>query len=603
MATAVRTIEIAGSVGAGKTSVVEPLRAILAARGREAITLDEAFARQRPRLSRWAQPAAAARFVARRPGLAVSIASSLLRSPIPAWHRARIILLVLKLGARIDLVGREVGPHAVVIIDEGWVHRAMNVFAWRTVDPSARELDAYLDRVPMRGLVIVVHADPDTVRTRVGRRGLPKRLAGRSTAEIDAFLSRGERILAYSEASLSANPRGVVLMRVRNDGAAEDLQVALERALSEHRVRGVPTHRPAWPSAPRPDRLATRIRRRGSNLLPEELAQRAAEKAGLRAPVAIAGGVSPGGRGSVRVVRDRDGARWLVKRYKDSLADADIAVEHAVLARLADCLLPAPRLVQAPASDGIIRVAGGRFAVYALAEGYVHPHERWLAPSDRRRLERLSGTLLASLHEGLRGFVPPPASQHGFAALEGPRIRPITWFTERLDALADHPRFREVLAHREAIRTAEELTELDRSLESVPLHRSVVHGDFGPYNLLVRPGREPLAIDWELSRLDWRIVDLATGIPRFGQRRTGWDTAAAHRFLNAYERRAPLDREDRRMIPSVAEYLTLRRAIVCLDRWVLTGDVRQRDEAVDRMAYARRLASGTHPLVRLVERR
>lgn len=596
-----RTIEIAGPVGAGKTSVVEPLREILAARGRDAVTLDEAFARQQPRLGRWAQPAAAVRFIARRPGLALSVASSLLRAPIPAWHRGRIVLLVVKLGARLDLLRRELGPDVVVLIDEGWLHRALNVFAWRTRDPSPRELDAYLDRVPLGGLVIVVQADPNMVRLRAARRGLPRRLAGRSDEEIEAFLSRGERILARSEASLRAKPRGVVLVRVRNDGAPDDLRAALERALDGSRARGVPAHRPAWPSAPRPDRVAMRLRRRGSNLMPAELAQNVAEAAGLHVPMAIRGAVSPGGRGSVRAVRDRDGAYWLVKRYKDSLADADIAVEHAVLGRLAERHLPAPRLVQPPGTGGIVRLGDARFAVYALAEGYVHPHERWFAPPDRRRLESLSGALLAALHQGLRGFAPPPASQHGFASLDGARIRPVQWFTDRLASVAGRPRTRDVLALGEAIRAADDLTELDRLLESARLERSVVHGDYGPYNLLFRPGREPLAIDWELSRLDWRIVDLATGIPRFAQRRTGWDDSAADRFLDAYQRRDPLEGGELRLLPSVAGYLALRRAIVCIDRWVQTGDVRQRVEARERLAYARDLASGMHPLARLVQ--
>ena len=137
-------------------------------------------------------------------------------------------------------------------------------------------------------------------------------------------------------------------------------------------------------------------------------------------------------------------------------------------------------------------------------------------------------------------------------------------------------------------------------LEAARLERCVVHGDYGPYNLLVRPGQEPLAIDWELSRLDWRIVDLATAIPRFAHRRTGWDVPAAARFLDAYLRRSAIDAGQLRLLPAVARYLALRRAVVCVDRWVRTGDDRMRSEAGDRLGDARRLAAGTHPLARLV---
>lgn len=596
-----RTIEIAGPVGAGKSSLVEPLRAVLAARGREAVPIDEAFAGLRPRLGRRAQPAAAVRFAARHSGLLVAVAVSLLRAPIAWWHRGRIMLLVLKLGARLELLRHELEPDATVIVDEGWLHRALNVFAWRTDEPSSRELDAYLDLAPLGGLVILVGAEPTTVRARAARRGLPRRLAGRSDAEVETFLARGERILARAEAALCASPRSVALVHVRNEGAPGDLRAALERALDAPRPRRVPAHRPAWPSVLRPDRLAARLRRRGSNLMGEELARTVAEQAGLHAPVPIRGGVSPGGRGSVRAVRDGHGGHWLVKRYKDALTDADIAVEHAVLGRLAERHLPAPRLLPAPAGgEAIVRVGDARFAVYELAVGYVHPHERWFSPPDRRRLERLSGTALAALHEGLRGFEPPAASQHGFAGLEGPRVRPIEWFTSTLAALAGRPRTREVLSDREAARVALELDELDGELEAEGLERCVVHGDYGPYNLLVRPGHEPLAIDWELSRLDWRIVDLATAIPRFARRRTGWDAPAAARFLDAYQRRSVIEAGHLRLLPAVARYLALRRVIVCIDRWVRTGDDRPRSEAAERLADARQLAAGTHPLARLV---
>jgi Ser/Thr protein kinase RdoA (MazF antagonist) len=596
----VRTVEISGPVGSGKTSLVEPLRDAFASRGRQAVTLDEAVESIMPRPGRRARLAAATRFVVRQPAFVMTVLSSLMRAPIPWWHRRRIALLVLKLGSRLDLLRSRLDPQTTVIIDEGWLHRAVNVFAWRTTEPSRRELEGYLDRAHLAELVILLSADPDTVRGRAANRGLPRRLVGRTDAEVESFLARGERILARAEAALCTDPRGMALIRVRNDGSPAELRVAIERALEIRRVPRVPPHRPRWPSVLRPDRLAGRLRRRGPNLLPERLARDVADAVGLEAPVPIRGGVSPGGRGRVRALRDRHGRYWLVKRYKDSVADADIAVELAILRRLAELTLPGPRLAPAPAgSDGVVRLEGGRFAVYELAEGYVHPHERWFVPSDRRRLEMLSGTLLAALHTGLRGFAPPAASQHGFVSLHGPRVRPVGWFTDRLASLAGRSEVRDQLSVEEAAGVAAALVELDAVLEDAELERGVVHGDYGPYNLLVRSGREPLAIDWELSRLDWLVVDLATAIPRFAQRRSGWDAAAAGRFLDAYRRRSAIGARQLRLVPVVARYLALRRMVVCLDRWVSTGDRRPRAEAGERLAVARQLEAGTHPLNRL----
>jgi Ser/Thr protein kinase RdoA (MazF antagonist) len=143
---------------------------------------------------------------------------------------------------------------------------------------------------------------------------------------------------------------------------------------------------------------------------------------------------------------------------------------------------------------------------------------------------------------------------------------------------------------------SEELLRLDGQLSEAGLSRTVIHGDYGPYNLLVRAGREPLAIDWELTRLDWRLTDLATALPRFAGRRTGWDAGAADRFLGGYRSNAPVDPAELSHLPSVAEFLAIRRAIVCIGRFVASGDEAWSRQAKERLRLARSLADGRHPL-------
>lgn len=600
-----RTIELAGSVGAGKTSLVEPLRRHLAERGHEVMTLGEARTRVAPGGFAWpARVAATARFTARHPGLVVAAGRSLLRAPIPAWHRRHIFALILRLGAELDLIAARLAPGVSVILDEGWLHRSVNLFAWRVPTPDHEEITSYLDRAPLSRTIVLVDAPRAALRARISGRGLPKRLRFRPVAEVDAFLARAERVLSLAANSLAEDARGVRLVRVVNDGLPEELPRRLADALVVPGRSRVRPHSQTWPSLPRPDRLLRRFvagRRAGS--LEAASIRAATDSFALPEPVRAEPIPSPGGRGTVVALRDAAGDRWLLKRYKPSLADRDIEVEHAVLQRLSEVGFRAPRLRRAPSGTTVVHAGDSRLALFELATGHRHPHERIFSPPDRRQLEEEAGAMLGDLHRALCGFEPPAASDNGFASLSGPRVRPVAWFTDRLELLvrSSVPRDRE---RREVALEAgwisAELERLDTLLEAAAPSRTVVHGDYGPYNLLLRVRRTPLIVDFELARIDWRLTDIATAIPRFAQRRTGFDRAAARRFLAGYRARTPIVREELALLPAVAEYLALRRTVVCWDRHAASPEGTWFDEGRERLVFAKSLASADHPLAGLV---
>ncbi|MGH2382319.1 MAG: phosphotransferase enzyme family protein [Candidatus Limnocylindria bacterium] len=600
-----RTIELAGSVGAGKTSLVEPLRHLLEARGHEVLTLAEARARVAPRgFARATSIAAAARFTAGHPGLVGAAVRSLLRARIPGWHRRHIFMLILRLGAELDLIAARLAPNVSIILDEGWLHRSVNLFAWRVPTPDRGEIAQYLDRAPLSRTIVLVDAPAALLRARISERGLPKRLRARPIGEADAFLDRAGRVLSLAAASLAEDPRGVTLLRVVNDSLPEDLPGRLAAALEAPSSARARPHLQAWPSLPRPDRLLRRFmasRRAGP---PDATILRAASDGfALPAPVRLEPVASPGGRGTVFAVRDAAGDRWLLKRYKTSLDDRDIEVEHAVLQRLGEIGFHAPRLRRGPSGTTVVHLDGARLALFALAVGHLHPHERVFSPPDRRRLDEQAGALLGDLHQALCGFEPPAASENGFSSLSGPRVRRVGWFTDRLELLAESaiPADRE---RREVAQAAgwisSELDRLDTLLEAAAPPRTVVHGDYGPYNLMLKAGRTPLIIDFELARIDWRLTDIATAIPRFAQRRTGFDRSAARRFLAGYRARTAIGPEELALLPAVAEYLALRRTVVCWDRHASSAGGAWFDQGRERLAFARAVASADHPLTRLV---
>jgi Ser/Thr protein kinase RdoA (MazF antagonist) len=326
---------------------------------------------------------------------------------------------------------------------------------------------------------------------------------------------------------------------------------------------------------------------------------------------------APGGRGT-SVVTDTDLGRVLVKRYKATVDPEALRGEHAILRRLEEVDFPAPRVLTAAARETLLELDGARFAVFRHVDGHRRADARLLAPPDARHLCETAGATLAVLHETLRGFVPPTVSPNGFASVDGPRVRDMTWYGDTFataraaadQAPADDP------ARHVADRLAADwahLERLDRELTDAAPERLIVHGDYGPYNLLARPGWPLVVIDFELARLDWRLTDLATALPRFAGRRDGGSVERAAAFKAGYLARCPAVRSEFDRLPAVAAYLAVRRAIVCLANWAAAGDGkalpgpqnagpgdRRPDdwlkEARDKMDVAEAWLDGRHPL-------
>ncbi|MEO6578958.1 MAG: phosphotransferase [Candidatus Limnocylindria bacterium] len=587
-----RTIELAGPIGGGKSAAELPLREVLRDRGVDVLTMAEA--RRLAGIGRRRRAAAAVEFAAGHPRLVAIIARSLIRAPIAWWHRRHIFGLVLRLGAELDLLDEALPSATWVIVDEGWLHRSVNVFAWREPMPSLTEITAYLDRAPISPQVVLIEAPEAMATVRLNARGLPKRLRGRSADEVEQFVRRSRDVLVQAATALESGPHASDLVRVCNDGSTDDLRARLGDAVGAwDPIPASPIHRQTWPSLPRPDRAIQRISRRSRAVAIDahELAA-AAEHFRLPSPIRTAPPASPGGRGRVAVLHDGASGSWLLKRYKPSLGDEEIGSEHAILARLTELRRSTPRLRVGADGTTLLHASGGRMALFELAKGYVHPHERLLAPRDRRRMEIDAGATLAGLHEALANFTPPFASPNGFEALGGPRVVGV----ERTRALIDGARASDAAAALPGSRIEAELQRLDVLLERADLPRTVIHGDYGPYNLLVRNGHPPFVLDFELARTDWRLTDLAGALPRFAQRRLGFDEGAAGRFLEGYRSVSHLPSDELRLLPSVAQFLGLRRAVVCWDRFRATGDRAWLTVARERYAFTQRVAAGRHPI-------
>jgi Ser/Thr protein kinase RdoA (MazF antagonist) len=105
-----------------------------------------------------------------------------------------------------------------------------------------------------------------------------------------------------------------------------------------------------------------------------------------------------------------------------------------------------------------------------------------------------------------------------------------------------------------------------------------------------------VVVDFELARLDWRMVDLAIVLPRIAAGGIGFDMERARQFLAAYRQRSETTQVELRRIPDVLAYLSMDRAVVAWgrERDGIPGDWGA--EARQRVMLAEELLGGEHPL-------
>jgi Ser/Thr protein kinase RdoA (MazF antagonist) len=93
-------------------------------------------------------------------------------------------------------------------------------------------------------------------------------------------------------------------------------------------------------------------------------------------------------------------------------------------------------------------------------------------------------------------------------------------------------------------------------------------------------------LDFELARLDWRLTDIATALPSFARSRLGFSLPKMRAFVAGYRARCTVEADELALLPDVWRFLTLRRLIVCWQRFYDTHARRWLDEAAQRLALA-----------------
>jgi hypothetical protein len=261
-------IEMLGAPGAGKTTLLPSIEASCRAADLTPFTIETAarpFA-ARTGLGRLVQRVSPARYepqalwgvfrvvsgwhtvrmAIRRPGLMRHVLSSQWRRPSAADARGRrVAYWYLRLMGSYGLLRAERRSGEVVVIDEGFVHRAVQLHSSSVEAPTPAQVAAYLARVPRPDLVVHVDSSVAVCRGRVQERGVWSRLSHRSAREVESFIDNAHQTVTLVRAELGR--RGWPVVDVDNDQPDPDAAAsALRHELAARLAR--PHGGPSGPS-------------------------------------------------------------------------------------------------------------------------------------------------------------------------------------------------------------------------------------------------------------------------------------------------------------------------------------------------------------------
>ena len=577
-------IELAGAPGSGKTSLLPSVMAACEAVGLQPYTVEQAarafilrtavgrIAGQLPqglrRRALWAvfaagRMAGATLVAIRQPDLVRHIAHTQWRRPAAEVSQRRVIHWYVRMAGAHELLLRLAHRGEAVIVDEGFVHRAVQLHASGSERPTRAQIAPYIACVRPSDLLVVVHAPVAVCQRRVRTRGVWERLRHRSQADVDRFVANAHR--AAELAAETARDLGHPMIEIDNTGDLAAAELSLKRRLEDIlSERDDLLHRAPRPTPvarlPRPAHVVAGIvAHRRPAPIPEDVCAQILERYGL-APTSAPHAIT-GGRRNRNVVVATSAGPMVLRRYREATPRSTVRHEHAVLTELDRRAFPAVRLQRTPDDKTLVVHGGDTYALFTHAPGVNLSSYILLRRGALGRVTAVAGGTLARFHRELAHFRPGVPHHLGFHPDTGERIHTLPWYLETLGSLAArHPavgpdgvRHHLAMVHRSR-RLAVELTRLHELLEGAHLPRVMIHGDYGLHNLLFRRDGIAVVSDLELTRSEWRLVDLVIVLARL-------PFDLARELVDGYRREVAIPMEEWRHLADVWQYHRLTGAI------------------------------------------
>ena len=117
----------------------------------------------------------------------------------------------------------------------------------------------------------------------------------------------------------------------------------------------------------------------------------------------------------------------------------------------------------------------------------------------------------------------------------------------------------------------DELGQLDETLRNSALTRLIIHGDYGLHNIVFHRSGIVTPIDFESSRLEWRLSDLVSALSRLRYRNGVYNFESIRSFLTGYRSVYAIGEEEWQFLPLVWRFHKLRASLIYWNSYFETG--------------------------------
>ena len=246
-------VELAGAPGAGKTTLMPAVIAACRDQGFRPYTVTGAarpFAARTPGgriVARWPEPvrgrALWALFVCMRAihlvGFALGhahlsshvVVTQLRRPPEAAARERRVVGWFARLGGAYAFLTARGGAADALVIDEGFLHRAVQLHASEAEEPNGADVDAFVSLIPRPDVLVYVCAAVDDCLRRVEARGPWRRFQDAERKALERFVANAHATTHLAVGAARRN--GWTVVDVRNAGDVASVGRCLRQRVGE----------------------------------------------------------------------------------------------------------------------------------------------------------------------------------------------------------------------------------------------------------------------------------------------------------------------------------------------------------------------------------
>jgi thymidylate kinase len=151
--------------------------------------------------------------------------------PISQTDLQHVLRWFINLSGQYHFLREHAAADDVLIFDEGFVHRVVQLFASEIETPDKARIQAYLDLIPLPDLILIPQASLETCIERIHRRGIWDRFKDRGEEVVFRFMTNAFTVVNLAVDYLQTKNRPIIQI-INEDQPPSKTSLQLHQKLS-----------------------------------------------------------------------------------------------------------------------------------------------------------------------------------------------------------------------------------------------------------------------------------------------------------------------------------------------------------------------------------